>query len=349
MKILMPYKADRGFDLSEDKVTGGIEKFITDVNNNFDVIPVRLPLGHSKFNGKNRKQIMAEAVAKYNPDLIFLNSIELTGGMVRHGIPIVAIFHIGIEKGITLLSSLPALQKLTDEGHHIYFVSEHQHDFWKSNSERLKTPFEIKGYINPSYVSVTDNISDIEYDVGTIGRCSTWKRPFLLHTKSKDNLSSLVISTAPNESSMQKELDYYQNNLNWSEPQTTIWDLPHAQVIKEISKASVYCSTCPDESYGITSLEALSQGLPIILLCDKSMNHASEYIPASTTHYVKLSNKCSPEEFKSAVESLQVLDRAEIAQMTREKHSLENWKKSIQTIFENRLSDKNMHNLMNFF
>jgi glycosyltransferase involved in cell wall biosynthesis len=349
MKILMPYKADRGFNLSEDKVTGGIEKFISDVNNNFDVIPARRPLGHSKFNGKNRKQIMAEAIAKYNPDLIFLNSIELTRGMLRHGIPIVAIFHIGIEKGITLLSSLPALQMLTDEGHHIYFVSEHQYNFWNKHSKRLNHPFEIKGYINPSYVSNTNNVSDIKYDVATIGRCSTWKKPFLLHNKSKDNLSSLVITTAPNESSMQKELDYYQNNLNWSPPQTTIWDLPHTQVIKEISKASVYCSTCPDESYGITSLEALSQGLPIILLCDKTMNHASECIPASSTHYVKLSNKCSSDEFKEAVDSLQVLDRAEIADMTREKHSLENWERSIQTIFDNRLNDKNIHNLLNFF
>lgn len=28
MKIIMPYKADRGFDLSEDKVTGG---FLCDI------------------------------------------------------------------------------------------------------------------------------------------------------------------------------------------------------------------------------------------------------------------------------------------------------------------------------
>jgi hypothetical protein len=79
------------------------------------------------------------------------------------------------------------------------------------------------------------------------------------------------------------------------------------------------------------------------------MLHASEVIPADPSHYAKVSVKCTPEEFKEAVDSLKGLDRQEIARATREKHSLDNWKKSIEDMFEVRANDKNMHNLSNFF
>ena len=351
MKILMPYKPDGGFEVGQDKVTGGIEKFITDVHNNFpDIVHVKLPIGWDKIDGKNRKQIMLEAIAKHKPDIIFLNSIELASGMIRYEIPIVCVFHIGVQRGITLLSSTPQLKKLTDAGHHVYFVSEHQHNWWRTESKRLKCEFgDITGYINPSYFESHDySFPEQEYDVGTIGRCVILKKPFLAHEKSVNNMSSLVITMRCTDPES-VEYKYYQKNTDWEAPQTTVWNLPHDQVMTTIAKARTYCSTCTDESWGITALEALGHGVPIVLLCDKSMLHASEVIPADPSHYAKVSVKCTPEEFKEAVDSLKGLDRQEIARATREKHSLDNWKKSIEDMFEVRANDKNMHNLSNFF
>ena len=38
MKIVLPYSAHKGFDVNSNKMVGGIEKFIKEVADNFDVI-----------------------------------------------------------------------------------------------------------------------------------------------------------------------------------------------------------------------------------------------------------------------------------------------------------------------
>ena len=43
------------------------------------------------------------------------------------------------------------------------------------------------------------------------------------------------------------------------------WDIPYDKVIDNLSKFGTYFSTCNKETWGITALEALSCGVPIIL------------------------------------------------------------------------------------
>ena len=61
-------------------------------------------------------------------------------------------------------------------------------------------------------------------------------------------------------------------------------------MIKNISKCRTFFSTWNKETWGITALEALSCGLPIILNCDNNGDHASEIIPASLNHFKKIPN-----------------------------------------------------------
>ena len=91
--------------------------------------------------------------------------------------------------------------------------------------------------------------------------------------------------------------------------------------------------TCNHETWGITALEALSCGVPLILNGYKDETHASEIIPASKSHY-KVIPTNDKEELIKAIKSFKNIDRKEIQEMTFEKHSKENWKKSFENAID---------------
>ena len=104
-----------------------------------------------------------------------------------------------------------------------------------------------------------------------------------------------------------------------------IWNESHDKVIENISKCETFFSTWNKETWGITAMEALSCGIPVILNCDNDGDHASEIIPASPNHFIKISNN-NKDELVSAIKSFKNVDRKEIQEMTIEKYSLEKWK-----------------------
>ena len=58
-------------------------------------------------------------------------------------------------------------------------------------------PLKVSGFINPSYCKGEPKpLSDIEFDVGTIGRCDKNKNPFKLHNMIEGSeLKGLVITS----------------------------------------------------------------------------------------------------------------------------------------------------------
>ena len=121
---------------------------------------------------------------------------------------------------------------------------------------------------------------------------------------------------------------YWDDNLHWVNPQYTYRGLTHRDTLETMSMASCYVSTCPVESWGITVLEALLHGVPVILLCDKSGEHASEIIPAKDWHYKKMDKNCTPDELIEALYTSKMFtytDRLEISEATKQKHSKKKW------------------------
>ena len=55
-----------------------------------------------------------------------------------------------------------------------------------------------------------------------------------------------------------------RRNKDWED---TVWDLPYKEVMENISKCKTYFSTWDKETWGITAMEALSCGIPVILNC----------------------------------------------------------------------------------
>ena len=88
---------------------------------------------------------------------------------------------------------------------------------------------------------------------------------------------------------------------------------------------------------GITALEALARGLPVVVATDTKDTHASDCIPAKPEHLVKVRSNIRPTGFKEVVDKLLALDyneRIAISELTKQKHSKENWIKSLQDLFE---------------
>jgi UDP:flavonoid glycosyltransferase YjiC (YdhE family) len=93
------------------------------------------------------------------------------------------------------------------------------------------------------------------------------------------------------------------------------------------------------ESWGITCMEALLHGVPVILLTDKSGRHSSEIIPAESWHFKMMNKNCKPEKLTEAIKEFQKLnykDRLVISQATKNKHSKEKWIEKWYQIKEKR-------------
>ena len=136
-------------------------------------------------------------------------------------------------------------------------------------------------------------------------------------TKGRD-VSSLVITSS---TQLKKDIPYYNKNKDWDD---VVWNEPYDKVIDNIAKCNTYFSTWNGETWGITAMEALSCGVPVILNCDNDGDHASEIIPAHKGHYKMIPNN-DKDALYNAIKSFDV-DRKEVQEMTWEKHSLDGWK-----------------------
>ena len=353
MKILLPYSTHFQFVQTEGKdsknvVLGGVEKFCQDLIDNIEgIIPVSIE--KSDTEAGLTKKIVKDAVAEHDPDMIVFNNPWWTNMMLSFNKPLVCLMHEGLVRDIRMIELGPLLKRLNDNGTHIYFMSKRQYEYHVSMSKRINGDNfdfgKIKGFINPSFLAPNLPYSDdMIYDTVTVGRCDILKNPFFLHNKlEKSSLNSLVMT---NDGVYKSDAmnSYLEKNRKWKEPRYTFRGLPHNEVFENLSKSKVYCSTCPAESWGITAMESLGFGLPNIFVTDSSNNHSSEIIAADPSHYVKISRKCSSEEFESVARNLidtMVPRRKEIAEMTREKHSLASWKFTIDNMIDMRYSDKN--------
>jgi len=337
MKILLLYREPFDRRISSDIVSGGGEMFCRSIYENFDDVTVRsIPFRAEEcWSGKDKNQeqrdiinhaedIHADVICSNYPNAIY------TGAIIQKShIPIMSILH-SVYK---MTSIIQRINGLTDNGHSVFLVSKWQHQRYKELVGKIRKRYgkdgaydnkdiDIAGYLNSSFCKIKKktSISPVVWECGTIGRCDRNKKPFILKELLKDSgMKNLVIS---GKYQAEQDKNYYNKNKKHDDVK---WDIPYEQVMHNLAKFGTYFSTCNHETWGITALEALSCGVPLILNGYSDGTHASEIIPAHKNHY-KVIPTDDKEKLIEAIKGFDKVDRNEIQDMTREKHSLEKWK-----------------------
>lgn len=320
MKILLPYSLNLGKSFNDSIMTGGVEKFSHSIYDVFDDVEI-LEIDNPK-DFKTNTTLIKNSALECGADIIILNRAQgsFCGvNILDSPVPILLVCH---EKPL-MPSVLKRFYRFRGAGHSLCFVSEYQKTLYDRMTKRQTYDAKFVGvdfYINSAYVTGNKpKLVEPEYDSCTIGRCdSRDKKPFLIKTMLKDTkIKNLLMTNTPTIMD-----NYYKINQHWGD---TLWDLDYSEVMNNLSKCKTFFSTCSVETWGITALEALSYGIPIILNSDANGDHASKIVPASPSHYTMIPNNDKDALIK-AIKSFNGIDRKEIQDMTWEKHSLENWK-----------------------
>jgi len=349
MKILMPYISHGGQNIESSVITGGIEKFNKNIYNMFidEIIPIEITKTDRK--SRNTKNIIDMSIQKHKPDFMLIseNDLNFLSYQIDSGIPTITVVHKPLISAIWYLPIFENLPKFVDAGGHLYFVSDNQYNFFNAGVNRITGSKlnNFNGLINSSFCSGDELVSkDIIYDAITIGRTEELKDPFFIHRKIQNTeLNSCVITTKDDNNTISKNVSYFDINLNkWEEPQFTFRGISYEETMLKLSQAGCYISTCTCESWGITVLEALSRGVPVIIVADKSGKHSSREIAASEDHYRIVNKSIKPQDLVNIIKELSGFSyekRLEISRMTKEKHSKEKYKITLDKIFETRLND----------
>ena len=340
MRILLPYSNAHGRKFDDPVITGGIEKFCHSIYETFD--DVKVIEIEDVTNIKENVELIKKSALEYNADVVISNWTQASFcGMKIMDCPIPILYVCHGNHG--MISTLNRFYKLKENKHSVFFVSEYQSLFYNQMAKRTKCEFiDIDGYINSGYVrGDKPKLVDWEYEICTIGRCDpSEKRPFLLKKLLKDtDIKTLVMTNRIEEG--RPEYEYYQRNKDTS---GTLWDLEYKDVMNNLSKSMTFFQTFWQESYGLTTLEALSRGVPVILNTRYDY-HAAETIQSKYFWSFWKQNHCTKipindkDALVSAINSYRDIDRKEIQDMTWEKHSHQKWK----TCFENAI-DKTIEN-----
>ena len=126
MKILLPYSTHfqvlKSSDTKGPVITGGIEKFCKDLEDNISgIIPVCVTK-EDKDNRRTRKVIM-DAIAEHDPDMILFNNPWWGNMMMSFNVPLICIMHEPLVRDIRMVELGTILKELNESGCHTYFVS----------------------------------------------------------------------------------------------------------------------------------------------------------------------------------------------------------------------------------
>ena len=327
MKVLLPFQDPYDHPLDHPVVSGGTEMFCKCIKDNFDTEVFQVPIENFEWSIEQKIKVARDIINRaeeIGADVIisnFAQAIYSGSEIIKSHIPIMIVEHCIYP----MTSCIGRWNKAIDKGHSVFFVSKWQEKKYRQIAERTRQRIlPISGYVNPSYCRIKPPLVEPIYDCGTIGRCDKNKKPFLLKDLTVDaDVSTLVITS---KTQSESDLPYYEKKKHYTD---VVWNEPYDKVIENISKCRTYFSTWNAETWGITSMEALSCGLPTILNCDKDGDHASEIIPASPHHFKMIPTDDS-DALIDAIKSFENVDRKEIQEMTWEKHNLEGWKSQME-------------------
>lgn len=339
MKILIPYVDVGNGSVTDPTISGGTELFSRLIVNNFDTVVFNIPWNTTVADNRRYFIQMRNLVEEHKIDLILSNNIKAICfyALRKLNIPILHLTHTNYG----LFTANETLAKMIGLGHSVYAVSEYNKKYFDDRAVRMKQPtVEFSGILNPAYsqYDIPVNITP-QKKLITVGRSNSYKHPFVVHNMVKDTGYGAEIITSVGVD--HDSIDYY----NRCKHLPHLLKLPHTEVINRIADSTALVMTCMKETFGITALEALSVGTPLIIRSDVDGNHASAEIAADTSHRVLIRKNS---ETKDAIDMVSGVDRVAIKQMTHEKHNKKAWVNKYQNAFDKTVDNYKKTNGTNY-
>jgi glycosyltransferase involved in cell wall biosynthesis len=359
MKILLPYLSYNNHTLDDKKVIGGIEMFAKHI---YDNIEETIPFYYTNEDRKKRlvTKKCIESINMHNPDVLVVNydTATLTTRVQEVlDIPIVWIIHIR-GGAISSLSLVEKMHSFVENGGVLCMVSEHQyHSYNKISLRNHLKNIPIFSFINSSFCLGNEIVSNKQlYEAITISRISKYKDTFWLFNKLPHNERNIALLTNEVDDFLYGEnLKYYEKNKHFEKTHKIFKNFTHQKTMNILSQSKCYVSTCQNETWGITALEALSRGVPLILGTDGTNTHASENIAADASHYVKIKKTAKREDLLNAIDKLSTLtynERISMSEQTKIKHSKEAWISNFYNVLNYAISNRKITprtNIEDFF
>lgn len=362
MRIAIPYmnygfshnQGYGGFNITDEVITGGVEIFIKRISEHYDNVKVISLWQSREVTAKERKEnnehILKEAL-DFNADVIMTNWLfsSVSGQhMMSSPIPII---HVEHSCG-AMMSAVNSLHRIKRNGHSVFLVNPYQKNYYDAYAERLHTkPVDFDGYVEPAFLigEKPKPNENPEFDCGTIGRADPLKMPYKLKSMLKDtDFKTLLMTNSDVGSNSKESYNYYQKNKHWDD---CLYNLPYHEVMKNLQKCRTYFMTCAVETFGITGLEALSYGIPLIINTRMSENrgpikrqnfkkplHASDLWAIDPSHSTNIMQN-SKEELIDAINKYEDIDRQEIIDMTWDKYTIKRWKQILDNAIDKTIEN----------
>jgi glycosyltransferase involved in cell wall biosynthesis len=355
MKILLPFNTKNGVTLEDNVVTGGIEMFSRLMKENIDGVKAVYFNDDDRRSRTVTKKII-EAVHQEQPDVI-VSSYDYASTTIRLSeafptIPVLWICHMGAGPFSKIKETESMNKFMENHFNTVFHVSHHQYNALNMQCQRFNkfSLNPVHGYIQPAFSKGNEEVSEeIEYEAITIGRSEKIKDPFWLHRKFKNKTS---VNAAVCTDNNPKEKEYNDRNILLEQTKPTFRALPHEENMKKLARSGLHVSTCNLETWGITVLEALARGVPAVFPTDGTGRHASEEIPASTDHYKLIKKSIKADDLIDVIKYFNKFShekRIEISEMTKEKHSAENWISNVTRMLDMTVENKKQIAKKDFF
>ena len=334
--------------------TGDIYKFIENIDYYLDK---KLTKEEEKEHRKNIIKKLIFSISKNKPDVILINMyfknwlfIEL----VKLDIPILYLCH-NRPGGISDVSANSKLHNFLQYGHSMSCVSEYHKEKLIFYYSRPNDPYMfdiIPDYVIPSSYCEREKIVSAKNIVRHISRASKLKSTFLLHDflYDTDIPSEVITQTDGAMDSWGKIKDenliYVKNNLEkYNEyPRKTYVNIEHNKTMELIKDSGcMFVGLAPYDTFTITSLEALSRGIPLIVK-GKDVHPAQEMVTDDYKKYIHIfKNKNDFIEKVKEFNSLSIKERQGIADSCYSKMSKEKYFKKLEFILESTIKKYKKH------
>ena len=334
--------------------TGDIYKFIENIDYYLDK---KLTKEEEKEHRKNIIKKLILSISKNKPDVILINMyfknwlfIEL----VKLDIPILYLCH-NRPGGISDVSANSKLHNFLQYGHSMSCVCEYHKEkliFYYSRPNDPNMFDIIPDHVIPSSYCEREKIVSAKNIVRHISRASKLKSTFLLHDflYDTDIPSEVITQTDGAMDSWGKIKDenliYVKNNLEkYNEyPRKTYVNIEHNKTMELIKDSGcMFVGLAPYDTFTITSLEALSRGIPLIVK-GKDVHPAQEMVTDDYKKYIHIfKNKNDFIEKVKEFNSLSIKERQGIADSCYSKMSKEKYFKKLEFILESTIVKYKKH------